>query len=587
MKIDLKMLSRDQGFKILGATSEDVTGIAVSGAGDVNADGMPDMIVGAPAAGATERSSSGSAYIVYGQKLGKDFGDIDLNNLSPNQGFKILGENNTDWAGISVSNAKDINGDRIDDIIMGASLASPLGRKYSGISYVIYGKKGGYKSIELSDLDNTQGFKIIGASSKDQSGAVVSSAGDVNGDGIADVAIGAAGASPFGRDNGGESYVIYGKKGGYDTIDLNGTLDRNVGFKISGAHGGKFGMGDLSYIISGVGDINKDGIDDVAIGAFNAHPLERESQGLVHVLYGVKGIRSDIDLLKFNNTQGFRILAADDDRFGGAVANAGDVNADGISDIIIGAYEGVPLGRFQAGISYVIYGKKGGYSDDIDLLYFNRTHGFKILGEANSCSGGAVAGAGDINSDGIDDVAIGAFNAAPFGRSEAGAGYVVYGKKGGYIKDVDLSNLTDDGFGIFGAAAKDNAGQSLSGVLDINGDGVNDIIVGAPGVSLSGRSEAGVAYVIYGSDNVDKSNLSSVSPVVIVTPPPKGAADSEVSKSWVHDHIGLLGGIAGTVVACAAMSVLGYYAYKHYHSHHDIDGGVELGNHLVDTDAGL
>ena len=147
-------------------------------------------------------------------------GDIDLADLSPEQGFTITGAALGDGAGGAVSTVGDINDDGIDDFIVGATGADPVSGIDAGQSYVIYGKAGGLSDIELTSLTASEGFKISGGASGDAAGNSVSDAGDVNGDGIADLIVGATGADPFGRPGAGETYVIYGKTGGPGDIDL-------------------------------------------------------------------------------------------------------------------------------------------------------------------------------------------------------------------------------------------------------------------------------------------------------------------------------------------------------------------------------
>jgi hypothetical protein len=210
---------------------------------------------------------------------------------------------------------------------------------------------------------------------------------------------------------------------------------------------------------------------------------------------------NNIDLSNFNPRMGFRILgAAEGDQAGFSVSTAGDINGDKIHDIIVGAYGADSNGRSDAGIAYVIYGKRGELTD-IDLLKLTQEQGFKILGAAAGDKAGySVSTAGDINRDGINDIIVGAYWADSNGRSEAGISYVIYGKREG-LTDIDLLKLTQaQGFKILGAAANDNAGISVSTAGDINGDEIHDIIVGAYWADTNGRSDTGIAYVIYGKE---------------------------------------------------------------------------------------
>ena len=158
---------------------------------------------------------------------------IDLSSLDGTTGFKISGEIAGDQSGRSVASAGDVNGDGFADVIVGAHLASPNGI-YSGASYVVFGGASGFSAnIDLSTLNGTTGFKLSGAASRDNSGGSVASAGDVNGDGFADLIIGATGADPHGLSS-GASYVVFGSGADFAAnIELSSLSGAN-GFRVSG-----------------------------------------------------------------------------------------------------------------------------------------------------------------------------------------------------------------------------------------------------------------------------------------------------------------------------------------------------------------
>ena len=196
--IDLASLTSTQGFKILGASSDDWSGRSLSSAGDFNGDGYSDLIIGASYTYANSRANAGTSYIIFGKASG--FSDIDLASLTSIQGFKIIGAARNHYSGWSVKSAGDLNVDGFSDVIIGAQVvealqSDPISRTNAGISYVIFGKANGFTDIDLASLTSTQGFKILGAASNDYSGGSAS-VGDFNGDGYNDIIIGAFGASP-------------------------------------------------------------------------------------------------------------------------------------------------------------------------------------------------------------------------------------------------------------------------------------------------------------------------------------------------------------------------------------------------------
>gem|GEM_PF-3892056 len=465
---NLASLTNNQGFNITGASDGDYSGWSVSNAGDVNKDGYADMIIGAYGASPNGKSAAGASYVVYG---GAFLTNINLANLISTEGFSISGAASNDQSGWSISGAGDVNGDGFDDIIIGAPYASPIGRSNAGTSYIIYGGAS-LTNVNLASLSSAQGFSIIGKASY-VSGYSVSSAGDVNNDGYDDVVIGTGGAWTA------LVYIVFGNPSCIN-IDLS-SLTANQGFYITGMYNNGFPA-------TGAGDFNGDGYDDIIIGNSHASPSSRSYAGQSFLIYGGPS-SSNVNAVNLNYTQGFSIIGASTQAFcGGAVSGVGDINNDGFEDIIIGSGPSTNVFIQQ---SYIIYGKPS--SVNIDLLSLSPKKGFSISGSY----GLSVSGAGDFNNDGYADFTIGVPNASPNRLASAGISYLIYG--GSELTNINLATLTfSQGLSISGAQAGENSGYSLSGAGDINGDGYDDLIIGAYLADATSLINPGASYIVYG-----------------------------------------------------------------------------------------
>jgi hypothetical protein len=407
--VDLAALD-DGGFRIDGIDANDRAGFSASSAGDVDGDGLADLIIAAPQADPGGNSNAGESYVVFGKA---DSAPVDLAALGDG-GFRIDGIRPADRSGAQVAGAGDVNGDGLADLIIGAPNADPGGDVYAGESYVVFGKSDS-TPVDLATL-GTGGFRIAGIDAYDAAGIGVSGAGDVNGDGLADLIVGASGADPAGDDYAGESYVVFGKTGSA-AVDLAAL--GTGGFRIDG-----IGVFDQSgYRATGAGDVNGDGLADLIIGALGAAAGVGDDAGESYVVYGKTG-HAPVDLAALG-TSGFRIDGVDAGDFSGSsVSGAGDVNGDGLADVIVGA-DGASVGAdVRAGESYVVFGKVGNTPVDLAALGLG---GFRIDGvDAGDFSGKSVSGAGDVNGDGLADVIVGAYRAGPDGNAAAGESYVVF-----------------------------------------------------------------------------------------------------------------------------------------------------------------
>ena len=499
----LANLDGTNGFRLDGAAPYDFSGVSVASAGDVNGDGFDDVIIGATGAD-PGGESSGASYVVFG-KAGGFTSSIELSSLDGASGFRLDGTAKYDLSGSSVASAGDLNGDGFGDLIVGAP-GFDLAGKASGASYVVFGKAEDFaSSIDLSSLDGATGFRLNGAVDGDGTGGSVASAGDLNGDGFDDLIVGAV-LSDLNGMNSGSSYVVFGKAGAFaSSIDLS-SLDGATGFRLDGA--AKY---DLSGSVGSAGDVNGDGFDDLLIGASGIDVGGRDA-GASYVVFGHAGsFAATFDLSDIDGTTGFRLDGGADDLTGHA-ESAGDVNGDGFDDLIIPAPGADPNGDFS-GSSYVVFGKAAGFGSTFDLTSVNGANGFRLDGVATYDAYNnflSVASAGDVNDDGFDDLLIGA-SGADSGAYDAGASYLVFGKAGGFAPTLDLASLNGtNGLRFDGVESYDGSGTSVASAGDVNGDGFDDLIIGAFGADPNGGL-SGASYVVFGGATLSAARSSTVS----------------------------------------------------------------------------
>ena len=486
------------------------TGYSVS-SGDINGDGTPDIIIGSPntRAGDKDKNKGGKVYCLYGKNKMNDALSVNDSEII----FSHKSSSEKDWLGHTIA-AGDINGDGVSDLLIGA----PFMRDRSGAVFVVFGKEG--LSGE-SDIKEMADIFIYGANKRNMAGYSVA-IGDINSDGFADIIIGAP-SSDKGR---GEVYVIYGGKELKREINLGDSYD----LRIAGKEGSDRGFfvfsekseqrGDSAGYTVASADINGDGIFDIMIGAPGADGNNNKNDsGEVYVIYGRGGLKGNLDLYKDAD---MTISGAFEGDSAGYSIACGDINKDGISDVIIGSPNaGFKGGENRQGAVYIVYGKS---KDEIPRYARNDSSGVKIdLGrEADAVINGKIGqeersgilsqsggipryyfgyslSVGDFNSDENADIAIGApgtYAAGSSRRKSAGEVYVVYG---GEIKgEYDIGDFAD--IVIYGANEKDMAGTSMF-MNDLNGDGIYDLIIGAPGAKgeMKDVVNTGEVYIFYGA----------------------------------------------------------------------------------------
>ena len=441
---------------------------------------------------------------------------------TPGRGFRLIDETGSGpiERGKSVGRLGDVNGDGIVDFLIGVAEVDSNGLRDNGVAYVVFGNLDGYPStVNLGNLNGSDGFRIYGRESEGRLGINGSFIGDINHDGIDDFAVGVRRASNNGRES-GSVYFIYGQKNnsdgtsGFDlsstgvlNLDsITSTSDRSKGFRVDGpqvrfkAHPAYF-----------LGDVNGDGIDDALVMvpiSYLGGDNEPTSYILLGRNVGTSNVRDFPATIDLGNISGMGIIpvkrGAANDGSSFAATSIGDLNSDGYDDFVVGAYSNSKNG-FSSGAAYVVLGDNtvGTPSrNEIRPAEFNGDNGFVIYG-ANAWDyfGMSVAGISDFNGDDIPDIIVAAKYANNNGRHKSGSVYIIFGEKhDSYQTSYEVSQLNQlgannlKGVRIDGAQARDDFGYVIWSAGDFDGDGYGDV--------LASTDNTDKIYLIFGGNDL-------------------------------------------------------------------------------------
>lgn len=501
-EVPKSIINGTNGFSVEGKVSQDDLGYAAKSAGDINHDGIPDIMIGAPGVDFGGLTDVGEIYIIFG-KAGLSIATFDVTTLDGTNGFVIRGVLANEKLGEMISTAGDFNNDGTDDIIIGYNDATTKGK-----ATVFYGKNAGFSALyNRTDFNSTNSVTftvdLFGVSSSTPL-RDVSYAGDVNKDGIADVIF-----NMYGNDK-ANYFVVFGKAG---ILDLNvSALNGTNGFYLLGFSQSFSGQ---SSIGRNAGDVNNDGIDDLILGFPSYDETGSNAEGRVVVYYGRTTFSGSITLDAMTATDGFIVTSTGKYAYTGtSIASAGDFNKDGIDDVIIGAPGKIVNSLNSVGEAYIVFGRNTPFPATFSTASLTASTGVVFQGKLGYEEfGTTVNGLKDINKDGIEDVVITSRNG---GLAKTGAAYVVFGtttSTGLISPNMILGSIGYQVFNDGSSSSNYFFGNDAGGIGDFNNDGTNDFIIGSIR-KASYYYKNGNAYIFYG----EKFDRADVTPPVISCP---------------------------------------------------------------------
>jgi hypothetical protein len=434
-----------------GELEQDYAGYSVAAAGDVDGDGEREFLVGAYQNDAGGEQA-GIAYIVKGGYAS----EVPLAGMAG----RLVGMNAFGWAGYAVAGAGDLNNDGFDDVLVGAPYDSTAGRA-AGMAYVVHG------IIEDERTLSSANATIKGMDADDLTGWMVSGAGDMNMDGRPDLLIGAM------HEISERSLVIVGYAfespvSGSERLD--DAKAEIAGFTT---------LGETGWSVGSVEDVNGDGFSDFVVGHefSDKHGLDAGCAWLVRgPIEGTVIVGSNDDYIGIQGE-------VDGDHAGASVGSAGDMNGDGLTDILVGA-PGEDTGALEGGAIYLLFGPA-------NRTIFLGASDAKIVGEKSADGiGRSFSPVGDVDGDGNPDLLVGV-PASDLGGSDAGAAYLLFGPFEGQVQ-------VERNWDLIGRASADQAGLSVAGVGDVDGDDLPDFVIGVPYADLR-STDSGAALLFSGS----------------------------------------------------------------------------------------